>query len=395
MSQIQIRGAVKDCPFLTDWLNYCEAFEWADSYALFGLLAMVSTAIDGRILVNSESKPEVWTNLYLVLYGPPGARKSEALLEAQRLLTDACPDAPLFPMNFTCEALRGRMSADSDARGRTSGLIMAEELSTLLGSAEYLHHNSLFLSKIWEGRPVETFLTVAHGEQTIKNAYPTLAACSTPEAHDDMDPKAIATGFLRRTLYIVEYGAAREAAHPQPNTVQRNRLSALFRDRLGPQAFGNTLMRLSKGALTLNEEWYRIALAPLRVAYPAGREGHFVNSMQAHAFKLGAVIQLLEGGPKDELQGSFLRVGFDLVSLLRPRIFEFYGTMVPTPFARMKARVLRIVASMEGVSDADLDTEAGKQIGVPREAAGAARLSLLTERALVRDSNGLLRVRGE
>lgn len=381
MSHINIREAIRPDGFIADYLHFCREYEYPESYAVMALLIMAACAVDKRILINPGAKPETYTNIYCILYGPSGARKSEALLDALHLLGEAMPDAPVFPMNFTMEALRGRMHKDSEEHNRSAGLIISEELSTLLGGRDYLLNNSLFLGKVWEGRPYETFLTIAHQEQIIRDSYVVLGGCSTPEAFGDLDPRGLSAGFLRRTLFCQEYDKRQDSALPSINTTFFNSvLVPRFKDRLGVQRFEAAVMRLSAEAKEINAEWYGKEKAALSRVHRGPRESHFINTMQVHAFKLGALVHLLEGGDPNILSAESLDSGIRIVKLLTPGIFTAYSALVPTPFAKLQSVTMRIAGACDGIADAELDEAVWKETGCTVEQAAAARLILIGQK---------------
>lgn len=395
MQAINIRSAIKPGGFVESYLRWVEDFEYPESYAVMALLAMASCAVDKRVLINPGFKPETWTNVYVVLCGPSGARKSEALMDALSLLGEALPDAPIYPMNFTMEALRGRMHADSADKGRTAGLIVAEELSTLLGGREYLLNNSLFLGKVWDARPYETFLTIAHQEQIIRNSYVVLGACSTPEAFADLDPRAMSAGFLRRLVGCMEYGMKKASARPPSKSAYfEGTLVPGFRQRFGAKIPATGVsMHLTPEAARLNEEWYATEIHALRTEFVGPRESHFVNSMQVHAFKFGALMQLLEDGDPRALSAESLETGIKLIRLLRPGIFDMYASLVPTPFAKLRAVAIRIAGASNGLTDAALDRTVWKEAGCTPEQAATARLSLIGDFTLTRGEDGKVRLK--
>jgi len=387
-----IREIVRKDGFITDYLKYTEPFEYPERFAVFSLLVMASIAVNKRILINPGSKPQTFTNLYVVLYGPSGSRKSEALLDALEVLSEACPNAPVLPMNFTMEALRGRLAKDSDDTGKAPGLILAEELSTLLGGRDYLLNNSLFLSKVWDGRRAETFLTIAHQEQIIRESYVVLGGCSTPEAFGDLDPKGLSTGFLRRLLFVAAYGPKCESPLPQVNSTFFNTcIVPRFKDRLGPAAFKDTTMQLSDDARIANCDWYSDYLKAMRLKHVGPRESHFVNTMQVHAFKIAALVHLLEHEDPKELSANSLNTGFRLLDLLIPGILEAYSSLVPTAFAKMRALAIRVMGvASKNMTPKMLDIAIWKEAGVRPEEAAAVRLSLVSDNTLHTLKNGAI-----
>jgi len=398
-TQIDIRGAVRKGGFLEDYLGFVKDFEYPESYAILAMLTMASCLVDKRVLINPGAKPELWTNIYVLLYGPSGARKSDALLDAHSVMSEAFENAPQYPMNFSMEGLRNLMVKDSAELGRTSGLVLAEELSTLLGGRDYLLNNSLFLGKVWDGRKQETFMTVAHQLQVVKNSYLVIGGCSTPEAFSELDPKALGAGFLRRLIICTEHDKKCSSERPMIDMGFVDRvLVPKLRARFGSDAIDpkGVLMRLSPRACELNREWYNVTLDALRQQFKGPREQRFVDTMQAHAFKLGALIHLIEGDDPQELSAQSLSEGIRVMELLRPGIFEAYGGLVPTPFAKLRAAVVRIAATGQPISDRELDEAVWKEVGVTPEIAAQARLSLLAELdnpTLYRAKDGKLRVK--
>ena len=401
---IEVRSTVKRGGFLAGWLDYIEPFEYPESYSLFAMLACAACAVDGRVLVNPGSKPETYTNIYALLYGPSGTRKSDALLDAVDLLADAVPEAPILPENFSSEALIHRLAQDSldideehpNQRGRGTGMIVAEEISTLIGGKDYRLENSKDLSKLWDCRGVASFLTIVRGEQIVKNAYVTLAACSAPEWTELMDPRALTGGFWRRLLLVCEYTKRKDASHPIPNTVLRNRLADIFRERMGPAAFGGTLMRLSDDALELNDDWYKHRLKDLQKVATSQREQHFVNTLQAHAFKVSALLHLLEGGNPEVLSDVSLATGLALIEKLLPGTFNIYSSLVPTPFARLKSTAMRAALSFQREFSLDeLDRAVSEEAGVhPNQAAEARKALCFAGRLMIDNATGLMKVEG-
>lgn len=234
---------------------------------------------------------------------------------------------------------------------------------------------------MWEGRPFETFLTIAHQEQVIRDSYVVLGGCSTPEAFWDLDPRGLSAGFLRRTLFCQEYDKRQDSPLPSINSTFFNTiLVPKFRDRLGVQRFAAASMSLSAEAKEINREWYGKALGDLRKFHPGPRESHFINTMQVHAFKIGALVNLLEGGDPTVLSAEALDSGIRIVRMLTPGIFAAYSALVPTPFAKLQSVAMRVVGASDGISDAELDEAVWKETGCTMEQAAAARLILLGQK---------------
>jgi hypothetical protein len=407
-----IRAHIKRDGFTAAYLDYCAGFEYPECYAAFGLLVAASAAINGRITINAGYKPETMPNLYVVLYGPSGARKSEALLDAAiHLMAEAVPETPILPMNATPEGLRHRLVADSRCsgvknelrcendkhHGAARGLILSEEFVSLIGGAEYQQHAARFLSKMWDTpRPFETFSTIAHGEEVIRNRYVVIGSCTTPKDFHSVNFDALEGGLLRRLLIVQSFEPTKESARPRIDYPRLRALQKVFDERLGHGAFsGDIGMSLSPAAAEANEKWYTTTLRRYRERAKGEKAGKFINSAQVHAFKIAAILELLEGGRPDIMQAESLRAAFGIVSDLLPGTFQAYEGMVPTALARLKTVVFESIAAQPGgVSDLDIDVQVGAEMGVEADSVARARKALLAEHKLVRGADGLLRLTG-
>ena len=394
--------------------DYCAPYEYPESYAAFSILVAASAAINGRLLINAGYKPETCPNLFVLLYGPTGARKSEALMDATIDMLAGCEathHVPILPMNSTPEALRNRLVKDSrcdphvdelecDAAGHTGkarGVLISEEFTMLVGGADYQKHAADFLGKLWETpRPYETFATIAHGEQVIRNRYVVLGCCTTPDKFANIDFATLEGNLMRRLLVVSELGEAKESPRPRRNSVLLNALRDEFGRRLGTDAFGSVCMALSEGAARLNDEWYVNDLRRLRHEVAGAKAARFVNSLQVHAFKLGAVLHVLEGGDAEEMSEESLRMGFALVEALLPGILEVYNSLAPTPLGKLKARIVRAIAAAGagGIEEGKVDTEIGAEGGIDHEAVTRARRQLMAEHRVKRNKEGRMVIAG-
>ncbi len=387
---IDVGKSVQKGGFLDRWLEYSAEFEFPDSYALFSLLAVASAAVNGRILINPDSEPSPLPNLFVVLYGPSGSRKGSAIRQALWLLGEAVPDTPVLPDDFTMEALGSELANQSKKNEKCGGLIVQEEFADLIGGPDYALRNSKFLTKLWDARVVYTRLTHAHGAEAIKNPYVTLLGSSSPDWLEKTDPRTLAGGFLRRLLMVVEYGAKRQNASPKRNEQLFGGLAKAFGTRLGRNAFRPGRMVLSKEAFDFMEQWYN---STVRETWRNAdeRAGHFASCMQAHTLKVGSLVNLLEGHGAEVMALSSLQTSSQLVESLLPSLFQAYASLVPTPYAKLRAVILRSVQNVapNGLSAAALDKAVVQAAGVKPKDASEARLVLTQQKILVVRDNKL------
>lgn len=386
MSQtINVRECIPAGGFLDGWLRHSEPFEYPDAFPLYALFAVTAAAINGRIQVNPEGEPCVFTNTYVVLYGGSGSRKSTAIRHAKWLLSEAVEEAPILPQSFTMESLISRLARDSDLNEKGAGLILSDELSDLIGGAEYKMQNTKFLTDIWDCPGVWMRETQSHGQEVINNPYVSLLAASAPDWLEETDPAALAGGFLRRVLIVVEYGPKCKNSKPVRDMTLFAALVKVFRERIGPDAFGASYMVLTPEAHDVMGEWYDKVVDPIRRSGNE-REAQFASCMQAHALKMGAIASMLEGGSPTLLEADKIRIGQSLVQALVPGVFHAYRSLVPSAFARLRASIIRTIRLSGGRIEAnDLARKVTDSAGVKTKELNEAFGSLLRDGRLRKD----------
>lgn len=377
---IEVRPLLLPGGWLARWLDYCDPFEVPDSFALWSVLAVTSAAINRRVRVNHGFKPCVFTNMYVLMLGPPASKKSDALDAAVELLSDAVPDTPMLPDDFSMSAAIGELAEKSAQTQKGSGLIVAHELSDLLGGSEYRQENTRALTKLWDCPTMYTRKTRLHGNETIVNTYVTLAGASAPDWMEELDPKTLAGGFLRRLVCVCENGPKRGAARPKVQAEMREALVRVMAQRFRPGSITDgTEMRLSKAAAELNDEWYYERIVKIRGKL-GEREAGFVNTMQTHALKVAAVTHLAEDLDPEVLDGPSLALGQALVEQLVSGTFALYASLTGTPFARLRAAVMRTLRSAEGeMPMRELGKAVRQATGVRPEDVNAVMVSLLDD----------------
>lgn len=388
--------AVDDCyppgGLIADWMEFCEPFEFPKSYALMSLLAVASCAIEGRVLVNPGTQPSPFTNLYVVLYGPSGSRKGAAMEYARELLARALPDSPILPSSGTMQGLIDELAEKTQALNRAPGMIYSEEFSDFIGGADYLERNSMILTQLYDCRGEWTERTRQHKKITVSNPYVVILGASNPDWFENVNPRLLTGGFLRRLLLVVEYGPRQESHAPLANTVLFNAMVDRLRDRFSPLAYGGALMRMTPDAHAADRYWYQTVVRGLRGKARSEREAHFVNTIQEHAIKLAAIIELIErplGVRPEWLSKEAIVCGQRLVLRLLPRIFQAYQSLAGTPLARRRAAIMRIARAFGGeIARATLTRAVVADLGVEHKEVEKALAGLMADGLLLVGERG-------
>lgn len=208
--------------FLANYFTYCEGSETPELYDIWSSLVALSSIVSRRVWLDLGYF-RIYANLYVVLVGAPGGRKTSSMSICKELLEDIGN----ISFSATCqtkESLCKYMSSDCikmfeydaklvDATGATVEkhikkqytpvTLCLTELSHFLGSGTSAHMID-FLTTIYDAEHYDA-KTKGRGEDIIPGPYLTILACTTPSNITRyLKEDVISGGFSRRTLFAFE-----------------------------------------------------------------------------------------------------------------------------------------------------------------------------------------------
>ena len=208
--------------FLSDYRIFTSGNEAHPSYHLWCGLVALSSIVSRRVWIE-QGFFKIYPNLYVVLVGPPGNRKTTAMSICKTLLREL-KEIPFSAECITKEALVRYMAEQT--RAYTNPLtpfdkpqtyspltICVTELSQFVGSSNESMID--FLTTIYDQDFYE-YKTKNKGEDSIEGPYLTVLGCTTPSwitarLKDDV----ISGGFSRRAIFVYETGRANRIAFPE------------------------------------------------------------------------------------------------------------------------------------------------------------------------------------
>ena len=189
--------------------RYTEETEPPTNYHVWTLISCLSACLGRRCFV-PQGTFTIYPNLYIVLVGAPGMKKSSAMNIGKSLLR-CIPDFPLSPASLTREALL--QSLENNVIKFNFAGVPAEyhqiscfvtEFQEFLGGK---HRNSSMidiLTAIWD-EPTYEYLTKNSKPIRIDAPYVSLLACCTTEwLNEKIDSSIISDGLARRIIFIYE-----------------------------------------------------------------------------------------------------------------------------------------------------------------------------------------------
>jgi hypothetical protein len=196
--------------FIQNWVKYAEGVETPELYDIWSALATLSSIVSRRVWIN-QGYYTIYANIYVVLVGMPGGRKTTSMNMAKDMLREL-GDIPFAATAMTKEALTKYMATQCQRKFTLPGTdkektytpctLCLTELSHFLGTNSA--HMIDFLTTIYD-QEVYDSKTKNKGDDIIPGPYLTILACTTPSNITRyLKEDVISGGFSRRTLFAFE-----------------------------------------------------------------------------------------------------------------------------------------------------------------------------------------------
>lgn len=221
--------------FLSDYREFTSGNEAHPTYHLFSSLVALSSIISRRVWLDMDYFT-IYPNLYVVLVGPPGNRKSSAMATTKYLLRELkaipfsgeCISKEKLVMDMVEQerAMDGIPDKYKDKRIYSPMTVCVTELSEFLSiSAAGMIG---FLTDVYDQDFYE-HKTKNKGTAVVTGPFLNLIACTTPEwITTYLRSDIISGGFSRRTLFVYETEKASRIAFPTVTPAMRAAWSRLF-----------------------------------------------------------------------------------------------------------------------------------------------------------------------
>jgi len=206
--------------FLPNYLEYVSGTEAHPTYHTFSALVALSSTISRRVWV-PMGHFNVFPNLYVVLVGPAGNRKTSAMTPAKHLMRELglpfsaeCVTKEKLVLDLKAnETLIADLPKDLEKfKTFTPMTIMVTELSEFLGAGGVGMVN--FLTTIYD-QDFYDIRTKNKGDTSIVGPYLTLLACTTPDwITTYLRQDVISGGFSRRAIFVNETGKSGRIPFP-------------------------------------------------------------------------------------------------------------------------------------------------------------------------------------
>lgn len=218
--------------FIRNFIKYNQGNECPYPYVLWTAYGLLAAAIGRRTFLDLKHFIVI-PNIYILLIGPSGGRKTVARDKGVELLLNAIPDIVLAGDNETYQGIINFMHGDKSIRSYKDHNgdnidyhpynIFSPELM------DYLQLNPqgmvTFLTNIYDKGSSPYIYRLKGEEHILTRPYVTMCSCSTPTwLTDQLKTKQFAEGYGRRTIIVCHEGIERKKPTLSPEEIHAGKL---------------------------------------------------------------------------------------------------------------------------------------------------------------------------
>jgi hypothetical protein len=340
---------------LKDWINsyllYTANHEPTLLYKEWMAVAALSAAMGRRLWLPWEKN--IYPNMYILLVGPPTARKGTAMFPSKCLLR--ANNIPMCAEAITREAFFEDMEAATIAlkdmppeytcEFSSTFTVFSEEFTSFIGydRGEFLAN----LCDLWDCPDSWTYRTKGKGVNKMKGICLNLIAGTTPELLcKNLPAEAIGGGFTSRTILV--YADKKDRSVSDPRHTEEDRL--LFNMLAEDLAHISTL----RGPFRISDRWYKAydnfyqqqdKVSPISHF----KFEHYIGRRQTHLQKLCMVFCIARGDDLELQLQDFQRAEDLLIRTekLMPAVFAGHGRVAAASIRPRVVAYLKRVGSVE------------------------------------------------
>jgi len=195
--------------FLKKYVSILEGTEVPPRFSIWCGISAISAMLERRIWLDMGIY-HIFPNMFIILVAESGrARKSTAVKATKTLLYAVDPGPKLIAQKITPEALISSLrlvrKEDKDKKMQQScgGIIIADELMTLINKKSYEAGLASLLIPFYDCEDKFTYETKSRGTETVDLAHLSLLGASTVNSiRESLPSAAIGDGFTSRVMFI-------------------------------------------------------------------------------------------------------------------------------------------------------------------------------------------------
>lgn len=330
---------------LADWLKafleYTAELESPINYFRWAGLSTIAGAAQRKIFAETPAFT-IFPNLYVVLCGPAGVKKSTAIRMGKRLLKQV----PGVNLSSDSPSVAGLIVEFTQITN-----VAHQSMSAFIGEMSTLYENAPdtmtgFLTAFYDGDDDYIKSTRSSKKEHITKPWLNLIAATTPSwLGDNLSRSAVEGGLVARTLYVYSEEVNLKNPFPEYTPALRRLESALVNDLIHISTlYGNFGFAGGKGAAAW--EWYKkwyLDRSRLPAVADNRTSGYFTRKPQ-HLLRVALLVSLAK---RDDLLYTVedLEVGLALLAALETGMAKTFSSVGGNTFATDLERIASQIKS--------------------------------------------------
>jgi len=315
-----------------DYLTYTQESEAPTQFHFGAMLACCSAAFARRPLIGWEAAP-LYPNIYALVVGPTGTRKSTALAKARDIVTEAFPkvgDKParvnVLPNEGSPQGFAGALRRRNfETSALSDGLVVASELTVLVGRDTYKSALGEWLTDWYDNMSNPWSRALKSDEHyELPSPYVCFVGASNMTWLREIPENLIKAGYLPRHLTFTAREKRHDKANPKFDATLRATLVAQLNERIRdlPEH-----MPLSPSAAQLMDNWYLAKITRQERLETDELFAAWLARKLPHALKVACVWQVVDGGDRAVLHEKWLRQAMALVDWMDAGVMDVYHSL--------------------------------------------------------------------
>ncbi len=194
--------------FLKKFCRLLEKTEVPPRFAIWCGISSLLAMMERRIWIE-QGIYTIYPNFFIVLIAGSGQKKSTAINLAARLLRKVDPPPKIIAQMITPEGLISGIKNDStegsDTYGSSGGIIIADELVTLIDRRTIERGLGKVLTTLYDCNDIFEYQTVARGIERLHGSYLSLLGGTTVELIKDSIPlQSVGGGLTSRIIFVYD-----------------------------------------------------------------------------------------------------------------------------------------------------------------------------------------------
>lgn len=333
--------------FLDSYMQYAQGNEASPLFHLWAGINVLSCTISRRVYFSQEYF-KIYPNMYVVLVGEPGDKKTTAMSLAREMVQKI--DRPIAPPSATKEAITVLMSAENDKskchinyldgtlpKHITHLSFFASEIVTMLSAGGNPQGIIEFFTDIYDREAFEV-LTKNKGNDVIDAPYITILACMTPEQTGQLLKERLITGgFSRRCVFI--YGRSKAEPVPRPKLLPAQVEAKIFcLEHLNRVKEFKGEYKMDADGEAFFDRWYRIKHRQLSMPHPAPFK-NWLRSKDTMLIKLAMLLDLAED-MSGIITEPLLQRGVEMLDATEKDLNRVFAGAGKNPLAELAFKVI-------------------------------------------------------